>query len=325
MVYVHPVDVQRRTTEFPIMQTLPQPLVASTDGMLTGDKTEVSKSSNHCLDEYQENRASESVYYLTTELASDNSISDLLNQSNIQIYNSSIVDILRYFTSGQFVYDAYSRTWQNYAREWRVSYEYREDDGWVASWESRKILQAVKRTCFSLFDSPSKWKVLDSPTELIVSIKFVPLRLKIGSLVETKVTFMLHTVKAIHEEEVLLTTNISNSRDTRSESLNNNTFLLPKNQIFPHVSVLKVDARTRNMFETAMGLCIRERILAGERFLSGDFTRKIPRIPELGVQLMKSVALENDSNYSPEACCRLGNYYNDVAEEIDYQEAERWY
>lgn len=73
-----------------------------------------------------------------------------------------------------------------------------------------------------------------------------------------------------------------------------------------------------------MGLGIRERVQTGEKFLRGDFTRAIPRIPKLGVRLLKSVATaDDDSGYAKAACCRLGRFYSSMTAKVDYVEAER--
>jgi len=278
--------------------------------------------------EYEENKTNQPVLHLTTKLTKG-TVAEIIDNLGIQ---PDWVEDLRIFICGRFVYYPSRKSWINYSYP-RARFVFVES-GWLAICNGRIILQAVDKTCFSLFHHPSEWRVKSphatTSEELLqtntIGISFVGLRLSIGCRVEAKDSYMLYTVKAIHDNEVHVTSNISTLDDSKMLNLRNKSFQLPKCLIFPHQFTAKLDLKSQKLFENAMGLGIRERLKMGVKFLYGQFTEEIPRMPALGVQLLKSVAFQDDNmGYAEAACEHLGDYWNRVAIKVDYEKAEWWY
>lgn len=294
--------------------------------------TEEKNIPNNGERECKESKADQPVLHLTTKLT-DGTVAEIIDKLGIK---PEWTEILRTFISGRFVYHTLSKSWISYSNA-RARFVFMESTGWtgwLAFGEGKIFLQAVNKTCFSLFQHPSEWRVksvqattseeiLQSST---IGISFIGLRLSVGCRVEAKDSYMLYTVKTIYDDEVHLTNNISSSDDGKMLNLRKKSFWLSKCLIFPHQFVAKVDLKTQKLFENTMGLGSRERLIMGRKFLYGEFTEAVPRIPALGVQLLKSVAFEKDDiGYQEAACVRLGYYWNNVARKVDFEKAEWWY
>jgi len=302
-----------------------------TDGFSIAE-TDEKHNPNKSEREHDEDKNDQPMLHLTTKLT-DGTVADIIDKLGIR---PQWTDVLRRFCCGRFVYDTSTKSWINYS--WPAAkFIFNESTGWagyLAIGNGQIFLQAADRTCFNLFHQPSRWRVKSSfastPREFLrsktIGISFVGLRLSIGCHVEAKDSFMLYIVKAIWDDEVQLTNNISSSDDNKWLNLRKNSFQLPKCLIFPHQFTAKVDLKTQKLFQNAMELGMRQRLTMGVKFLHGRFREAIPRVPELGVQLLKSVAFEDDDfGYAEAACVHLGNYWNRVATKVDYEKAEWWY